>query len=164
MRSVPFGIDHLLRPTNLNERVSLLESTGSPPELHPNGGLGSCTRRMSRVHVCDYTNMCPMPNIQASRFDYNNKHRILIASLATFQQTMHRTTPQIVSCSPPHTPAHLASIVKRTPSQYLILRHVLRWMRQNDAVWAVIWEGEPGFRPLCGHTRYPCDHECVITP
>lgn len=98
MRSVPFGIDHLLRPTNLNERVSLLESTGSPPELHPNGGLGSCTRRMSRVHVCDFMNMCPMPNVRAFRF-HHNKHSIVVANILYLQHLMHRTTPQNPPCS-----------------------------------------------------------------
>jgi hypothetical protein len=51
----------------------------------------------------------------------------------------------------PHTPAHLAFVHKMIPLQRLILRHIFRWMRQDDAAWAVTLEGEAGYRPLCGY-------------
>lgn len=61
------------------------------------GSLGFWESRLSCVHVCDYMNMCPMPNIRAAHYECR-KRRIILGWLSS---SCARLTPHVFGCSPP---------------------------------------------------------------
>ena len=61
------------------------------------GSFGFGESRLSCVHVCDYTNMCPMPNIQAAHVECR-KRRIISGGLSA---SCARLTPHVFGCGPP---------------------------------------------------------------